>query len=111
MVKLRLRGRGELGCGTERVAVDPGVLSVLQPHIKSRMVWSGDCTMLLLQVPRSVVYERTMAWGIEETPRFALALSRQVPEVAAWWQAVLDLTRNIDRFGDQWLRHPAAYAA
>ncbi|MCW5262906.1 AraC family transcriptional regulator [Verminephrobacter eiseniae] len=111
MVQLPLSGSAQLACGTESVSVDPGVLSVLQPHIESRMVWSGDCTMLLLQVPRSVVHERTMAWGIDETPRFALAHSRQVPEVAAWWQAVLDLTRNIDRFGDQWLRHPAAYAA
>ena len=40
-----------------------------------------------------------------------LARRRQEPEVAAWCQALLDLTRNIDCFGAQWLAHPSAVAA
>ncbi|MFO1270470.1 MAG: helix-turn-helix transcriptional regulator [Rubrivivax sp.] len=31
--------------------------------------------------------------------------------MAAWWQAVEDLTCNLDRHGPQWMRHPAACAA
>lgn len=111
LVQLPLSGRARVACGGEEVYADPGMLSVLQPRSRSRMVWSGDCSMILLQVPRSVVHERALSWGIRNEPRFALARSREVPDVGAWWQAVLDLTRNIDRFGQQWLRHPAAYAA
>lgn len=111
LVQLPLSGRAQIVCGGEEVCVDPGILSVLQPQIKSRMVWSGDCSMILIQVPRSVVHERAKAWGIHQVPRFALAHSRALPDVGAWWQAALDLTCNIDRFGGQWLRHPAAYAA
>jgi len=111
MVQLPLAGSAQLVSGRDEVRVDAGVLSVLQPCTRSRMLWSGDCTMILVQVPRSVVHRRAAEWGGGEKPRFALARSRQDPDVAAWWQAVLDLTRNIDRFGQQWLRHPAAYAA
>lgn len=111
LVQLPLSGRARLACGSEDVCADPTVLSVLQPQIRSRMVWSDDCSMILVQVPRGVVHDRAFAAGHHRAPRFALAHSREIPEVAAWWQAVLDLTRNLDRFGEQWLRHPAAYVA
>lgn len=111
LVQLPLSGSAQLACGREDVCVDPGVLSVLQPRIKTRMIWSSDCSMILLQVPCSVVDEHAMTWGSHATPRFALAHFRQKPDVAAWWQAVLDLTCNIDRFGTLWLRHPAACTA
>lgn len=111
LVQLPLTGRARLACGGEDIDADPTVLSVLQPQIRSRMVWSDDCSMILVQVPRGVVHDRALAAGHHRAPRFALAHSRDVPAVAAWWQAVLDLTRNLDRFGDEWLRHPAAYVA
>ena len=111
LAQLPLSGRAQLACGREEVYADPGILSVLQPQVKSRMVWSSDCTMILIQVPRGVVHARAKAQGVRTTPRFALAHSRDAPGVGAWWQAVLDLTRNIDQFGRQWLRHPAAYTA
>lgn len=111
MVQLPLAGRALLASGHEEVQVDPQVLSVLQPRVRSRMLWSGDCSMILVQVPREVVDRRAQEWGLGPSPRFALSRPRQDPEVAAWWQAALDLTVNLDRFGRQWLRHPAAYAA
>jgi len=111
LVQLPLSGRAELACGRERVCVDPQVLSVLQPQARSRMLWSDDCTMILVQVPRSVVQRRAAEWGVGPNPHFALARSRQDPDVAAWWQTVLDLTCNLDRYGRQWLQHPAAHAA
>jgi AraC-like DNA-binding protein len=111
MLQLPLAGNALLASGGDEVRVDSQMLSVLQPRMRSRMWWSGDCSMILVQVPRSVVEHRASEWGAGATPRFALARPRHEPEVAAWWQAVLDLTRNLDRFGQQWLRHPAAYAA
>lgn len=111
MVQLPLTGRAQVVSAGREVGVDSNVLSVLQPQTESRMTWSGDCSMLLLQVPRSLVRQRSIEWGMGADPRFALARSRHDPEVAAWWQAVLDLTRNLDRYGQQWLSHPAAYAA
>ncbi|MGD9941972.1 MAG: AraC family transcriptional regulator [Burkholderiaceae bacterium] len=111
MVQLPLAGRASIVSAGTEVGVDCGVLSVLQPQTRSRMTWSGDCSMILLQVPRSTVRQRSIEWGMGADPRFALARSRRDPEVGAWWQAVLDLTCNLDRYGRQWLSHPAAYAA
>ncbi|MBT9488710.1 MAG: AraC family transcriptional regulator [Rubrivivax sp.] len=111
LVQLPLAGSAELASGGQRVHVDPGVLSVLQPQARSHMVWSGDCTMLLVQVPRQVVDRRAAGMGSGAAPRFALTRSRRDPAVAAWWQAVLDLTHNLDQFGPQWLGQPAAAAA
>lgn len=111
MVQIPLAGRAHLSCGRDEVAVDNQTLSVLQPRARSRMHWSSDCTMILLQVPRTVVDRRAAEWGLGPKPRFALARPRHEPAVGAWWQAVLDLTTNLDRYGQQWLQHPAAYAA
>lgn len=111
MVQLPLSGSALVSCGGEEVFTDADVLSVLQPLSRSRMVWTSDCRMILIQMPRKVVHERALSSGISKAPKIALSYPRQSPEVAAWWQTVLDLTRNIDQFGQQWLRHPAAYAA
>lgn len=111
LAQLPLGGSAQLVCGRQQVQVDAGVLSILQPKTRSRMVWSGDCSMILVQVPRTVVHARAAQWGQGTEPQFSLAYSRSVPDVAAWWQAVADLTDNIDRFGGRWLSHPAAYGA
>lgn len=109
LVQLPLAGRASLSCGGATVEVDGQVLSVLQPRAPSRMRWSGDCTMLLLQAPSALVHSYLGEDGA--CPRPALARRRCEPGVAAWCQAVLDLTRNLDRFGAQWLAHPSAVAA
>ncbi|OJX08292.1 MAG: hypothetical protein BGO72_02700 [Burkholderiales bacterium 70-64] len=111
LIQLPLRGAARLACGGEEAEVDPGMLSILQPHVPSRMLWNGSCQMLLLQVSREALQRRLAGPDTKAAPRFALTRPRHDPDVAAWWQAVLDLTGNLDRHGDRWLRHPAAYAA
>jgi AraC-like DNA-binding protein len=111
LAQMPLAGRAELCSGRDEAQVDTEVLSVLRPRTRSRMRWSGDCTMLLVQVPRGTLQRRAAEWGGGCEPRFALSHPRRDPAVAAWWQAVLDLTANLDRHGREWLRHPAAAAA
>ena len=111
MIQLPLSGSAQVVSGGIEVRSDTQTLSVLQPRTRSLMTWSGDCTMILVQAPCQVLRERARMWGIDKPQSFALAHSRTADGVAAWWQAVLDLTHNLDRFGEQWLRHPAAYAA
>ncbi len=111
MVQLPLAGHAAIVEGCAETRGDTRMLTVLQPRQRCRMLWSGDCRMILLQVPRDVVERRAAEWGRKAPPRFASARSRQDPEVAAWWQAVEDLTCNLDRHGPQWMRHPAACAA
>jgi len=111
MVQLPLSGRAAIYDDHAETRADPRMLTVLQPRQRCRMAWSGDCRMILVQVAREVVERRAAEWGLPARPRFASARSRQEPEVAAWWQAVLDLTCNLDRWGAQWIRHPAAYSA
>ena len=109
LVQLPLAGRAQLCSDGEEAAVDASVLSVLRPRVASRMRWSRDCTMLLLQAPSRLVHGYV---GEDELPpRMALSRCRKEPEVAAWCQAMLDLTRNIDCFGAQWQAHPSAVAA
>lgn len=111
LVQLPLSGTAVVTSGSDVVHANPEVLTVLQPGARSRMVWSGDCSMLMLQVPRQVVEQRAYESGRPSKPRIALAHTRQDPGVAAWWQAVVDMARNLDRFGQHWLRHPAACTA
>jgi AraC-like DNA-binding protein len=110
LLQLPLQGRARVRCNDQEAWVHPEVMSVLQPHARTRMVWSSDCAMIMLQVPSQTV--RT-AWQADDGPLPALRLtrSRQDPAVSAWWQAVGDMTRNLHHHGAQWLRHPAAFAA
>ena len=113
MVQLPLSGCAELQCDGQRVGVDEHTLSVLQPHAVSLMRWSEDCSMILLRVPRGAV-ERSAGMDPRDgtgSPRFALTRRRQDAEVAAWWQAALDLVLNLDRHSEAWMRHAAARSA
>lgn len=113
LLQLPLQGRARLRCDGKEAWVDRNVMSVLQPRARTSMLWSGDCTMILLQVPSQVIHDAGQpgkhACGV--LPAFSLTRSRRDPAVAAWWQAVADLTRNLHDHGAQWLRHPVAYAA
>lgn len=108
LVQLPLTGSARVTSGSHDVQVNRDVLSVLQPRVPSRMHWSTDCTMLLLQAPSRVVQDYV---GDGERPRMALSRCRHEPEVAAWCQAMLDMARNIDQFAAQWQAHPTATAA
>jgi AraC-like DNA-binding protein len=110
MVQLPLSGKSVLMNGREETGLDPEVLSVLQPRARCRMLWGRDCSMILVQVPADALQRRAAQWGID-TPRFPTSRSRRDPAVAAWWQAALDLTCNLDRYGQQWQRHAAAFDA
>lgn len=109
LIQLPLVGSATISCDGDEVDVSDAVLSVLRPCVHSHMRWSRDCTMLLLQAPSKVVHEH-LGMG-EHGPQLALSRGRREPEVAAWCQAVLDLARNVDRFGAQWCTQPAAAAA
>jgi len=112
LIQLPLQGRARLRCDDQEVWVDTDTLSVLRPHARTRMLWTGDCSMVLLQVPSVVLESRLAAGRIRGgLPQFGFTHSRHDPAVAAWWQTVVDLTRNLHSHGSQWLRHPAAYAA
>ena len=110
LLQLPLQGRARVRCGDQEAWVDPDVMGVLQPRARTRMVWSSDCAMVMLQVPSQTV---RAAWQAEGGPLPALRLtrSRQDPAVAAWWAVMGDMTRNLHHHGAQWLRHPAASAA
>lgn len=110
LLQLPLQGRARVCCNEQEAWIHPEMMSVLQPRARTRMVWSSDCTMIMLQVPSQTV---RAAWQAGDGPLPALRLtrSRQDPAVAAWWQAVGDMTRNLHHHGAQWLRHPAAFAA
>ncbi len=112
LIQLPLQGRARVHCDGQEAWVDPDMLSVLHPHARTRMLWSGDCSMIMLQVPSPVLRRQLPARQQNtESPQFSFTQSRHDPAVAAWWQSVADMTRNLHSHGAQWLRHPAAYAA
>ena len=55
LIQLPLQGRARVRCDGQEAWVDPGVLSVLHPHARTCMLWSGDCSMVMLQVPSAVL--------------------------------------------------------
>ena len=112
MLQLPLRGQVCMQSGQQEALLHPGLMGVLHPRAPTRMHWSSDCAMLLLQVPAHAMQEHlhTRQLRGQALPAI-LTFSRQDPAVAAWWQSVLDLTRNLHHHGEQWLRQPAALGA
>ncbi len=109
LLQLPLQGRARVRCNGQAAWVGTDMMCVLQPRAKTRMLWSADCAMIMLQVPSQVILANGAAG--HALPAYKLARSRHDPAVAAWWQAVTDLTRNLHSHGAQWLRHPAAFGA
>ncbi|MBU3737742.1 MAG: AraC family transcriptional regulator [Rhodoferax sp.] len=105
LLQLPLSGRARLRCDDQEAWVDPHRMGMLRPRARTRMVWSDDCSMVMLQVPRTLMRQ---AGAQTAPPNWSLTRSRADPAVAAWWQAVGDLTRNLHAHGAQWLRHAAA---
>ena len=52
MLLLPLQGHATTECGGRRVTLDAGTMGVLHPRQVTRMQWSGDCEMIMLEVPR-----------------------------------------------------------
>jgi len=75
------------------------------------MQWSGDCEMIMLEVPRLMLEDVIGAGapGADSGP--TLALPRASQSVAAWWQSVLDMTHSLHHFGEQWLAQPGMQLA
>lgn len=109
LLQLPLQGRARVRCNGQEAWVSTDMMSVLQPRAETRMRWSGDCAMIMLQVPGQVICAESAAG--HPLPAFKLTRSRRDPAVAAWWQAVTDLTSNLHSHGALWLRHPAASGA
>ncbi len=54
LIQLPLQGRARLRCDRQKTWVDSSALSVLHPRAHSCMIWSSDCSMIMLEVPSSV---------------------------------------------------------
>ena len=109
LLQLPLQGLARVSCNGQEAWVGTDTMSVLQPRAQTRMVWTSDCAMIMLQVPRQMLRSDGDTDG--PLPTLSLTRSRHDPAVAAWWQAVSDMTRNLHSHGAQWLRHPAAFGA
>lgn len=112
LLQLPLQGHAWMQSGPHEAWLSPDVLGVLQPRAPTRMHWSADCTMLLLQVPQQALQQRLITpQSTEPSTTVRLTLPRSDPAVAAWWQTVLDMTRNLHHHGAQWMRQPATWQA
>ena len=106
MLLLPLQGQAITECTGRSATLDAGTMGILHPRQITRMDWSPDCEMVLLDVPRQLLED--VVGEAPHTPDggLTLALSRANPSVAAWWQSVLDMTNSLHHFGDQWLAQP-----
>jgi AraC-like DNA-binding protein len=111
MLQLPLKGEAITECANRSASLTPDTMGVLHPRLATRMRWSADCEMLLLQVPRHLLEDVVGHQPHGPNGDHTLVLSRQSPAVAAWSQAVLDMTRSLHHHGEQWLTQPRAQLA
>lgn len=110
MLLLPLKGHAIIESGGNLAQVNEGSMGVLYPGQATRMQWSGDCEMILLEVPRQT-FEDTVGTPAARDCSALLSLPRASQAVAAWWQSVLDLTHNLHHYGEQWLSQPRMQGA
>lgn len=100
-----LRGQATTECGGQSVTLDANTMGILSPREATRMEWSGDCEMILLEVPR-LLFDDVASAILGKGKRPGQSLPRASQAVAAWWQSVLDMTHSLSQYGDQWLAQP-----
>ena len=100
-----LRGHASIECAGRSVTLDTDCMGVLFPRLATRMQWSGNCEMVLLEVPRKM-FELESGPITGDDVRRTLSLPRGSPPVAAWWQSVMDMTNSLHHHGEQWLSKP-----
>ncbi len=105
MLMLPLKGHAVAECGGRLGKVDKGCMGVLYPRQATRMQWSGDCEMILLEVPRQTFEEAVGTLQVQGR-NINVSLPRTSQAVGAWWQSVLDMTHSLHHYGDQWLSQP-----
>ena len=110
LFQLPLRGTAVLHSNGEQARVDTHTMGVLLPRARTTMGWSSDCVMLMVMVPSKLLHQRLPAHGQACLP-FPLTQSLNNPAVSAWWTALVDMTRHLDRYGEQWLTLPATSTA
>lgn len=111
MLQLPLTGHAHITSGRDQAFVDRNALSILLPHTPTRMSWSSDCSMILLQVPTRLIQGR-MGYAVNASPPVLLpAISRADPKVAAWCNATESIVNQLDQHASAWLSSAAAVAS
>lgn len=111
LFQLPLRGTALLNSNGEHAQLDTHTMGVLLPRARTTMAWSSDCVMLMVHVPSKLLHQRLPAARGQACLPFPLTQSLHHPAVSAWWNALVDMTRNLDRHGEQWLTLPTAQSA
>jgi AraC-like DNA-binding protein len=111
LFQLPLRGTAVLDSNGEQSRVDTHNMGVLLPRARTTMGWSNDCVMLMVHVPSKLLHQCLPVARGQACLPFPLTQSLSNPAVSAWWSALVELTRNLDLHGEQWLKLPAARSA
>ncbi len=111
LFQLPLRGTATLQSNGQQAQLDNRTMGVLLPRAHTTMAWSSDCVMLMVLVPSKLLHQRLPAARGQACLPFPLTQSLNNPAVSAWWTTLVDMTRNLDRHGEQWLTLPAAPSA
>lgn len=113
LIQIPIAGHAEIHYGTQHTLSSRSEASVLSPHQPVAMRWHADCAQVMLYIPRTLLEQR-MAETLGGTCGpldFTLGLAQNDGPAAGWCQAVVDLARNIDRHGTDWLQHETAVAS
>ncbi|MGH8784096.1 MAG: AraC family transcriptional regulator [Cupriavidus necator] len=114
LAQIPVAGHAEIKCGSQEILSDVRTASLLSPDTPTRMHWHEDCAQVLLWIQKEAIEQR-FALLTGRDPSGPLSFDPALPQQAGlsspWSQAVLDLTRNIDQHGTNWLQFPAAVAS
>ena len=114
LAQIPVAGHASILCGQQKIVSDVHTASLLSPDMPTRMHWHEDCAQVLLWISKEAIEHRfTLLTGRDpvEPLSFDPTLSKQAGPASPWTQAVLDLARNIDQHGTQWLQFPVAVAS
>lgn len=91
LVQIPLVGQAEVENGRTRVISNPGIATILNPDLQTRMRWSSDCEQILVQIDRAYVLDiarQVTGLGNVEALRFDPALDLTRPGLGNWIRQV-----------------------
>jgi AraC-like DNA-binding protein len=100
LIQIPLRGGATVRNGNQTVDSSPDFATILNPDLKTQMVWHADCEMLLVQVDaRRVKKEAEQFLGrqLSAPIRFEPTIRMKAQQLSLWRQRLRNMFRDADR--------------
>ncbi len=100
LIQIPLRGGAQIRNGNQTVISTAEFATILNPDLKTEMIWHADCEMLLVQIDAQRIKteaEQHLGRKLRAPTRFEPTIRMKAQQLAVWRQKLLHMFHDVDR--------------